>query len=688
MRNDNANNRISKRRAIALVAVIAFVFGIYSMRLFQVQIVEGEQYASIAESTYSTEIPVSASRGEILDRHMRPMAVNRTSYQVLFDYVFFPHGSGSELQHAQNEIILALTGLLDAAGEEWNDTLPISHNPPFTFDEEREQSIASLKNDLRMADYATAQNCLDALIELYELENYDAAQQRVIAGVRYEMGLTGFSASNPFVFSGNISEETAYNIMENSQTYTGVIVQPTAVREYVSGTIGAHLIGTVSAIYADDFESLEDMYAQGYRLNDMIGRGGIESAMESVLRGTAGKTTLIKDSSGKVVNKYESQAPVPGSTVVLTLDMALQAVAQQALDSKITELRAQPEGEDGQDVTSGSVVMLDVKTGGVLVCASWPGYDLSRYYADYEEISSNPDKPLFNRALYGAFPCGSTMKPGVALAALTEGTINRNSTPYYCNRFYDYFGEGNELKCLGYHGNANVIYALQESCNVFFYEVGRLLGINKMNQYSELYGLGQKTGIEIGESTGILAGPAQRSAAGGIWTAGDTVQAAIGQSDNAFTPIQLAAYTMTIANDGVRYKTHLVDSIHHYDGTVEKIEPEVAARVSFTQEAIDAVREGMIRVVTDGTASSAFNRGNVGYTVAAKTGTAQNSTNRSDHGTFIAYAPVEDPEVAIAVVMENGTSRPAADVGRAVLDAYFASKTQSQGPTVPGELLP
>ena len=286
MRNDNANNRISKRRAIALVAVVAFMFGLYSMRLFQVQIVEGEQYASIAERTSSTVIPVSASRGEILDRHMRPMAVNRTSYQVLFDYVFFPHGSGSELQYAQNEIILALTGLLDAADEAWNDTLPISHNPPFTFDEEREQSIASLKNDLRMADYATAQNCLDAVIELYELENYDPAQQRVIAGVRYEMGLTGFSVSNPFVFSGNISEETAYTIMENSQTYTGVIVQPTAVREYVSGTIGAHLIGTVSAIYADDFESLEDMYAQGYRLNDVIGRGGIEGAMESVLRGT------------------------------------------------------------------------------------------------------------------------------------------------------------------------------------------------------------------------------------------------------------------------------------------------------------------------------------------------------------------------------------------------------------------
>lgn len=688
MRNDNANNRISKRRAIALVAVVAFMFGLYSMRLFQVQIVEGEQYASIAERTSSTVIPVSASRGEILDRHMRPMAVNRTSYQVLFDYVFFPHGSDSELQYAQNEIILALTGLLDAADEAWNDTLPISHNPPFTFDEEREQSIASLKNDLRMADYATAQNCLDTLIELYELENYDPAQQRVIAGVRYEMGLTGFSVSNPFVFSGNISEETAYTIMENSQTYTGVIVQPTAVREYVSGTIGAHLIGTVSAIYADDFESLEDMYAQGYRLNDVIGRGGIEGAMESVLRGTAGKTTLIKDSSGKVVNKYESQAPVPGSTVVLTLDMALQAVAQQALDDKITELRARPEGEDGQDVTSGSVVLLDVKNGGVLVSASWPSYDLSRYYTDYEEISKNPDKPLFNRALYGAYPCGSTMKPGVALAALTEGIINRSSTPYYCKRYYDYFGEDNRLGCLGYHGNANVVYALQESCNVFFYEVGRLLGINKMNTYSELYGLGQKTGIEIGESTGILAGPSQRNAAGGIWTAGDTVQAAIGQSDNAFTPIQLAAYTMLIANDGVRYKTHLVDSIRHYDGTVEKVEPEVAARVSFTEEAIDAVREGMVQVIKNGTACKAFDYGNVGYTVAAKTGTAQNSRSRSDHGTFIAYAPVENPEVAIAVVMENGTSRPASDVARKVLDAYFAAKTQSQSPTVPGQLLP
>ena len=688
---ERSNRGITRRRAIALAAALALIFGGYSIRLFQIQIVDGDEYADLASRSASTEVPISASRGEILDTYMRPMAVNRTSFSVVFDGAFFPRGSGEEEQRQQNTIILTLTNLLAENGEEWSDTLPVTEETPFEFKEGRDNSIATLKSTLRMAEYATAEQCMDALAERYHLTGYSQAEQRTIAGVRYEMELREFSLNNPFTFSSDISEDTYNWILENSSRFPGVNVQTTPVREYVSQDIAAHLIGTVGPIYAEEYEALRE---KGYLLNDIVGKSGIESALEESLRGQNGVSTIRKDSDGNVTEKTVTTAPVPGDTVVLTLDSSLQEAAQDALANQIATLRAQAEGSNGQDVKSGAVVLLDVKTGGVLVCATWPNYNLSTYNADYNELIADPDKPLFNRALNGTFAIGSTMKPGVALAALTEGIINADSRPVSCvpalgksRGTYTYYADsGYAPTCLGIHGRSNVIYALQESCNVFFYDVGRMLGIDKMNEYSTVYGLGQKTGIEVGESQGILAGPAYRQSLGLAWNPGDTCSAAIGQSDNAFTPIQLAAYAMTIANNGVRYKTHLVQSIISYDGTETPVEPEVAASVELSQSAIDTVRQGMRQVMTDGTASWAFR--NASYEAAGKTGTAEAGNGGSDHGTFIGYAPYDDPEVAIAVVLENGTSHPASGVAKEVLDAYFESKTAGTAPLPEGELLP
>ncbi len=683
---ERPNYGITKRRAVALAVMIALIFTGYSARLFQIQIVDGDEYADLASRNSSVEVPIAASRGEILDRYMRPMAVNRTSFSVVFDYAFFPRGSGDEEQRQQNAIILSLTQLLDAARETWSDTLPISEGAPYSFAEGRDNSIAALKGKLRMAEYATAGQCMNALIERYKLNGYEEADQRIIAGVRYEMELREFALKNPFTFSSDIAEDTYNRILENSAKYPGVNVQTTPVREYVSKDIAAHLIGTVGPIYAEEYESLKE---KGYQLNDILGKSGIESAMEDALRGENGVSTITKDSKGTVLDKSVTTSPVPGDTVILTLDSNLQKTAQDAIADMIDELRAQAAGTDGQDVKSGSVVMLDVKTGGVLVCATWPNYDLSTYNADYNELIADPDKPLFNRALNGAYPCGSTMKPGVALAALTEGIITPGSRPVNCTgAYYYYASSGYKPTCMGRHGHANVAYALQESCNVFFYDVGRMLGIQKMNEYSTLYGLGQKTGIEVGESTGVLAGPSYRESLGLVWNPGDTCSAAIGQSDNAFTPIQLAAYCMTIANNGVRYKTHLVQSVIGYDSSETMVEPEVAATVSWSQEAIDTVRQGMRQVMTDGTASRYF-KNVTAYTAAGKTGTAQTGIDgRSDHGVFIGYAPYDNPEVAIAVVLENGTSRPSTRLAKTMLDAYFASKDVGVAPTPEGELLP
>lgn len=688
IRVDKEKSKNGRRRAVALVAVVALVFGAYALRLFQIQIVEGDEYARIAQGQSSTTLSIAASRGEILDRYLRPMSVNRTTLSIVFDYAFFPRGLEAGQRKLQNDIILKLTSLLTKAGEEWNDTLPITRTAPYAFEKDREDSVAALKARLRMAEYATADNCMAALVKQYKLEGYSQEEQRICAGVQYEMTeVRKFAIKNPFTFSNDVSKETSYRILENNQEFPGVDIEAVPVREYASGEIASHVIGTVGPIYAEEYEKLKE---KGYALNDIVGKSGIESVMEDELRGTAGTRTLVKDATGKIVDQYESKAPVPGNSVVLTLDSNLQDAAQKALDKQIKALRAQTNKTklNGHDVRSGAAVVIDVADGGVLACASWPFYNLATYTQDYANLLADPDNPLFNRALNGAFPCGSTMKPCVAMAGLCEHIITPTDTPVFCNRKYMFYASSHFTPgCLGYHRSLNVVGALAKSCNVFFYDLGRRLTIEKMNEYSKQFGLGQKTGIEIGEAQGVLAGREHSAAIGQTWTAGKTVLAAIGQDDNLFTPIQLAAYAMTLANDGVRYKTHIIQAIRSYDGQETPVEKETVVKMSLTKEAIDTVRKGMIEVVKSGTAASRF-RG-VNYTVAAKTGTAETGyKTRSDHGVFIAYAPVEKPEVAVAVVLENGTSGPSASVARDILDAYFSSKSAGMQPTPPEQLLP
>lgn len=695
--NSNPNNRISKRRLVALVSVISLVFTIYAFRLFQIQIVEGEYYASQANRHTQTKVNIPASRGEILDRYLRPMAVNRTSFSLVLDGAFFPRGTGEEAKHKQNEILLRLTALLTERGEEWNDTLPITKTEPFAFEEGREDSVATLRKKLGLADYATVENCMDAMIERYYLSGYTPEQQRTLAGIQYEMETQGFALKNPYTFSSDISQETVYIIKENNTSYPGVTPQTTPVREYVSGTIGAHLIGTVGPIYAEEYAELKE---KGYQLNDTVGKSGIESAMEDALRGQTGVRILERDSSGGIVGEFVQEPAVAGDSVVLTLDKNLQKITQDILTDKMAELRLkQPTATKqwvGQDVRSGSVVLLDVKTGGVLVCASEPGYDLSTYKENYSDLLNDPGNPLFNRALNGTFACGSTIKPAVATASLMEGLIDINSKPStaFCDgRYHFYEDVGFAPRCTGRHGYPTVVTALQKSCNSFFFDMGRQLGYQTMNSYFTIFGFGQKTGIEIGESTGTLSSPESYP---GTWVGGNNCQMAIGQLNSQYTPIQLAAYTMTLANNGVRYKTHLVHSVRSYDGKTETVvQPEIAAELSMDQATIDAVKQGMLAVTSEvgGTGYKYFS--DAAYKVAGKTGTAQNgridssgNSDRSDHGTFIAYAPADNPEVAIAVVMENGTSTPAGEVARAVLDAYFASKSAGMEPTPEQELLP
>lgn len=673
MLNETGKSGMKPRRIIALLLIILMVLSIFSVRLFQIQIVQGEDYAKLVSKNYQTSISVAASRGEIVDRNQVPLVSNRTSYAVVLEYSYFPKDYPE-----QNACLLALTEMLQRQGEQWNDTLPMGKEAPYAFDEERKAGVARLKESLRVAPYATEEQCMQRMVELYSLSEYTPQEQRILAGIHYEMAEAGFSEKVPHTFAGNVSDTTMYRILENSRQFPGVDVTTVAAREYVAGTTACHIIGTVGPIYAEEYASLKE---KGYSYNDVLGKSGIEAAAESKLRGVSGTRVLIKNAQGVVISEEETVAPVPGQTVVLCLDATIQQKAQNILSATISDLRENGEEGKGKDVSSGSVVLLDVSDGGVLTCASWPDYDLSTYSQNYNELLQNQDNPLFNRALNGKFACGSVFKPGVALAAITDGFIEQDAI-INCTHTYDYYAPSYTPKCMSYHGRLSVVTALEKSCNFFFYDVGRLMGSSLFN-YLSLYGFGQKTGVEIGESAGEQPSPDTNPS----WVAGDYLQLAIGQR-GSYTPIQLAAYAMMIANNGVRYETHFIKSYRSYDNVTEEVVPaKVAAKVTWSKEAIEQVRKGMIAVGLTGTARKAF--ADAPYTVACKTGTAQTGVaGASDHGTFIAYAPADKPEVAISVVLENGNSASAAAVAREVLDAYFEAKEAGEAPTPGGVLIP
>jgi penicillin-binding protein 2 len=408
-----------------------------------------------------------------------------------------------------------------------------------------------------------------------------------------------------------------------------------------------------------------------YGFNDSIGKFGLELAYEDILKGVGGEKIVQKDSDGNVTGETQTVNAKPGKTLYLTIDKDLQTVANKALAKQVKAAKANGKSEGtghGEDCETGAVVMLSVKDFSVLAAASYPTYDLnkySKYGKYYVSLAKDKNSPMYNRAFVGSFAPGSVFKPCVAGAALQEGVISKN-TQITCSKYYNYY-PSNPVACMGTHGAINLNTALTKSCNYYFAETGRKLGINTMYLYAERFGLGEKTGLEISESSGFLAGRDSTT-----WTDGNTVQAAIGQSDNAFTPVQLATYVATIANNGTRLKTHLVKEIRNYERTkvIEENTAEIVDNAGISKANLKIVQQGMRSVVSDpsGTAYSVF--GNYKVAVAAKTGTAENSG--SDHTVFICYAPYDKPEVAIAVVLEHGAyGRYSMGVAKALLDEYF-----------------
>lgn len=648
-------------RQIAMALVLTAVLAVYTGRAAQIQVVNAQKYLDQADTTGSRRVTINAARGEILDRYGRPIAVNREGYNIVFNSAYLP-------KDQINQTIVALTAYLKKTGEAWTDNLPLSTEEPFGFVEGKDSEITSMKNRLGVAHYATAENCFTQMVKRYELEGLDRQLQRTVMGVRYSMEQADFSVSAPFTLAEDVSAETMTAVTEASGDMPGVEISVVPFREYVADDVAPHLIGTMGPIYAEDWEELS---AKGYTYSDRVGRSGIEKAAEDYLRGKNGSKIVKQDASGNTLSEEVVEQPEAGNTVLLSIDKNLQRVAQTQLEALINQLKTTTNGE----ADAGAVVAVQVKTGEILCSANYPTYTLSDYMNNYQALASNSDNPLFDRAFNGLYPPGSVFKPAVAAAALQEGVITPETTVRCVQRFtlfQDY-----QPKCLGYHGNINVTRALARSCNYFFYDTGYKLGIDRLNNYCQQLGLGVLTGVEVPESKGILAGPEERknNAADPNWRGGDTLQAAIGQSDTVLTPLQLATYTATIANGGTRYQTRLIHEVRSYDleESVVDSTPQVLNTVDFSQEVIDTVKAGMLSVTEDGTGSGTFR--NYPIQVGGKTGTAEVPTGE-DNSVFIAFAPYDDPEIAVSVVVEHGGhGSSSGSLVRAIFDAYFFSQS-------------
>ncbi|MCR4925022.1 MAG: penicillin-binding protein [Clostridiales bacterium] len=661
------------KRLYIVIGIIVALFSVYLGRMVWVQIIKGEEYAEKAQSVIVRSVNVEAARGEILDCNGVPLVTNRQGSSIIFDASLFP---GVDQQEKRNEIILSLINLLEANGETWIDNIPLVFDEKgnIQFKEDSEADVAYLKSKdiLHLNDYATAQNCFDALIEKFKLQDYSAQDARKIASVCYELKREIFSISNPYTFAEDVSTQTVAKIKENSMFYLGVDVQIVPYREYADGTIAPHILGRVGALSSEEYEQLKD---KGYSLDDSIGKDGIEKAFESYLRGTDGKKTVTTDKQGNVTSEYTVE-PVQGDNIILTIDTKIQVAAQNALKEVCDELQA-----SGKEFASGAAVVLDLKDSSILACASYPTFDISTYSENYTELSQDKMSPLWNRALLSTYAPGSTFKPAMAIAGLEEGVITPTST-FNCTKTYSRFPE---FQCLEYNGEINVVGAIEHSCNIFFYETGYYLGINRMNQYTQKLGLGQKTGVELPEESGVIASIENRSAMGGEWNVGDTIQAAIGQSDNLVTPIQLANYCATIANGGTRYTPHFIKSIKSadYSITYKSPYPRTAYNTGFSQSTLSLVQKGMSLVPQYIGSATHSILGSYTPQVACKTGTAQiwrklsNGSSELRVNCFlISYAPYGNPDIAMAITIEDAkTSYSTARVAKAIYDAYFANSS-------------
>ena len=658
------NPHPAKRRVIALLVFFGAFLLLVAAVLYDAQILHGGENRAKSISSNAASETVTASRGIITDRNGKVLVSNRLAYTLVFDR------SGFADDAALNAAILRLVQLCEETGTGWNDTLPIGRVGNFLrYSNARSETFDKFieKNDLTSG--ASGRQLLSELRELYHVdESLSEREARLIVGVRYEL-----HSRDSYTFAEDVSTEVLSLITDGR--YEGVTIRTASARVY-NTALAAHILGTIGPIWQEEWSSNEDTgyvgYAdKGYSMNDLVGKDGVEKAFESYLRGTDGRRLITTDETGKITGELYTREPQPGGTVALTLDIDLQADVEAALAETISGMIDKDSNERG-----GAAAVVSVGTGEVLALASYPTYDLSTFNEDYDELVNDQRLPMFNRATQGIYAPGSTFKMVTAVAALESGIITPSSI-IQDRGIYTYYKDPQPM-CWIYsqtgstHGRINVSQAITDSCNYFFYEVGRLTGIRTLDSYASQFGLGQSTGIEIGDSSGVLASPEWAESHDQEWTDGQTITAAIGQSYNLFTPLQLANYVATLVGGGDHYQAHLLKNVKAYDNSrlLYMYDDKPTNTVEISDSTLSAVTKGMHELTVSGSVAYAFE--NCVVSAGAKTGSAQVGTDIAN-GVFVAYAPYENPEIAVAIVIEKGGSGAAlANTAVEIINSWFS----------------
>ena len=696
---------VSSGRLFAFGVLVAALIALCVVTLYKLQIIEGAAYYEESQNNQASNQTVTAARGNILDRYGRVLVSNRECYNLkISDTRLF-----SDEVEDPNAVILEMINMVEAAGETYIDDLPITKEPPFEYTDMTalQRTLLTAYLDSKGLDEdTTAVELMSYFRTRYDIANsYNAEEMRKIASVRYALNVRYSINTNPYVFV----EDASIDLISDLMGVVGnvVEVETSYVREY-NTQYAAHILGYVQAMSEEDMEKYRPQDENsGYDYDTKVGRDGVEYTFEDWLHGTNGTARVTRTSSGTITSTVYTEDPVPGNHVYLTIDIQLQEAVERILETGIYELQLKRDEDNAkytmegkldevrEDIQGGAIVVVDVKTGEPLAIASYPTFDLSSIIEDYSDLLEAENDPLFNRALNGAYEPGSTFKPCTAIAGLTENIINTETQIECTGLFTKYADQGYAPACWIYtqtdgqltHGYDNVTEAIKDSCNVFFYTVADNLGIRKLMEYAKNFGLGESTGIELSETTGNMANPDNHlNYDVDSWVDGDTVQAGIGQSDSMFTPLQLAEYCAAIANGGTRHSAALLKSVRSYDYSRQLYQnkTEVLSTVDSADYNWAAVQRGMYLMANDITSSSNtvyYTLGNYSYNgvslpVAAKTGTSQLGEGKTNNAIFMCYAPFDDPEIAVAIVVERGLSGAnLSRMARNVLDAYFSLGT-------------
>lgn len=670
------------------MTVFTYVVGIILIvQLFNLQIVHGAEYREQSNTRLTRESVLEAARGNILDKSGAVLVTSDTKFNL-------------ELYKSKidtdtlNESILNIIEVLEKYQVNYTDSFPISIEP-FAFKLEGEK-LASWKESNKLDDNSTAEGAFYYFKNKYKIKNESISETRKILAIRYQITQEGYSSTKALTIAKDIPREAVAEFSENGDKFPGIDIVVEPVREYEKGSLASHVIGYASKISSEEYEKRKDTYEQ----NDIIGKTGIEYVFEEYLKGKNGTKQIDMAVDGTITAEYVAEEAIAGSDIVLTIDANLQEVTERALEANVNKIRTGGFGKV-YDATAGSCVVMNVKTGEILAMANYPTYNPEDFVGGistqkWNEYINNEAKPLVNKAIQNSYSPGSIYKMVTAIAGLESNAINTrttiNDTGVY-NKYPD-----TPKNCWIYtdyrrgHGWLNVSGAIEKSCNYFFYETADRMGIDVLNQYANAFGLGRKTGVELpSETTGSVANQDNmKKNHGRTWSKGDTLSAAIGQGDNSFSPLQMAKYISILANGGKQVDVTLIKTIRNADGTeasradIDKfvkaklgLEDDNAQDLNIKPDNLKAVLEGMRSVTQEdgGTARSVFRNFNI--EVGGKTGSAE-APNNKVNAWFAGFAPFDNPEIAVVVMVENGGHGwYTAEAVRDIMAEYFGMNVQN-----------